>query len=203
MDELIQHLEAKHTVTLFGFTVSLVAPEDPIHHGGKPIPTYWKGNDGFPVTKEFLQQVRIDAAAPVPEEKEDDSAKFFECLYIVRVLSDRPQGDVSGPGDLAEVLRECHKGDFVGELVNATSREVSPMHMAEMLNAAGSEPGFFSLQDAQELASDLHESASTEGCSPDLVVVERGAYNQLMRTVGLEDYTLAVEEVVDAEEEDA
>lgn len=126
-----------------------------------------------------------------------DVAKYHEHIITVRVLADREIGEISGPNSVAEIMRECHAGDFVGEMIGIESREVTPIHMAELLVAAGSEPGFFSLKDAQELASDLHDSASTEGCTPDLVVVERRAYNALMGAVGLQAYEL--EEDADTE----
>lgn len=119
-----------------------------------------------------------------------DAAKYHEHIITVRVLTDREIGAISGPEDVVTALQQCYDGDFVGELISDVSREVTPIHMAELLVAAGSEPGFFGLKDAQELAGDLHDSASTEGCTPDLVVVERRAYNALMGAVGLQAYEL-------------
>jgi len=126
-----------------------------------------------------------------------ETTKYYEHLITIRVLADRDIGAISGPEDAAAIMEQCQFGDFVGELVQHVPREVSPVHMAELLVSAGSEPGFFSLKDAQELAGDLHDSASTEGCTPDLVVVERAAYNELMTAVGLSAYAVDEEEADD------
>ena len=123
--------------------------------------------------------------------------KYHEHLITVRVLADREIGAISGPEDLVAVLQQCYDGDFVGDLVNAESREVTPIHMAELLTAAGSAPEFFQLEDAQQLASELYDSSSIEGCSSDLIVVERRAFNNLMHATGLAAY------VVPEPEEDA
>lgn len=124
--------------------------------------------------------------------------KYHEHLITVRVLTDREIGAISGPEDVVTALQQCYDGDFVGELVNAESREVSPILMAELLTAAGSEPGFFQIEDAQGLASELYDSSSIEGCSPDLIVVERRAFNNLMNATGLAAYV-----VPEPEEDDA
>ena len=119
-----------------------------------------------------------------------DKKKYYEHLITIRVLADRDLGEISETGEAAEVLRQCYSGDLVGELVSSTTREVTAIHMAELLLSADSDPGFFQLSDAQDLAGQLHDSASTDGCSPDLVVVERRPYNELMRATGLHAYEL-------------
>lgn len=122
------------------------------------------------------------------------SQKFYEGTYLARVLSDRPQGDVSGLESLMHLLGAAINGDCVGTVETVAVQEVNGIHMAELLNAAGSEPEFFQLSDAQDLAGALYDSASIEGCSPDLVVVERAAYNDLMNAVGLSAYVVPVAE---------
>ena len=116
--------------------------------------------------------------------------KYYETLITVRVLSDEPIGEPGGPETLALLMGECVDGHCVGELVSHASRQVGEMHMAELLTAAGSEPGFFEISDAQELASELYDSSSIEGCSPDLIVVERRAFNNLMYVTGLDAYVV-------------
>jgi hypothetical protein len=120
--------------------------------------------------------------------------KFFEHIITVRVLVDRDIGEIAGPNSLTEVMAQCHNGDFVGELVYHEPREVTAVHMAELLLAAGSAPDFFMIDDAQSLANTLCDSASTEGCTPDLVVVSRQAYNELMEGVGLHGQVLETED---------
>lgn len=120
--------------------------------------------------------------------------KYYEHLITVRVLTDREIGAIGGTEDVVAALQQCYDGDFVGELVNAESREVSPILMAELLTAAGSEPSFFQIEDAQGLASELYDSSSIEGCSPDLVVVERRAFNNLMNATGLAAYVAPEED---------
>lgn len=122
-----------------------------------------------------------------------EPTNYYENIITVRVLTDCKVGEITGPNSAAEIMRQCSDGNFVGELISAESREVTAIHMAELLNAAGSDPGFFQLSDAQALASELHDSASTDGCTPDLVVVERSAYNELMRATGLHAYVLEEE----------
>ena len=112
--------------------------------------------------------------------------KYREHLITVRVLTDADVGHIGGTEAVVSILQQCYDGDFVGELVNAEYREVSPILMAELLTAAGSEPGFFQLEDAQQLASELYDSSSIEGCSPALIVVERRAFNNLMNATGLD-----------------
>lgn len=186
IEELRDHLLAGRAAVYRHWAITLVDhPEDP----SVKIPTYWEDQDGFHVKDEHLKHIRVDYEVPGTHTK-----KFYEHIITVRVLADRDIGEISGPNSAADVLQQCDEGDFVGELVQHTSREVSAMCMAELLVSAGSEPGFFQLSDAQTLASEIHESASTEGCDPDLVVVSRQAYNELMRSTGLCDYELKAPE---------
>jgi hypothetical protein len=98
--------------------------------------------------------------------------EFHEATYTVRLLCDRHPGKVSGPEDLAAVIRAAVVGEFVGELVAENVREISPLHMAEALKKAGSEPGFFNLPDLETAVAELMESHSQEGCAGDLTVVD-------------------------------
>ena len=175
IEELRDHLLAGREAVYQLWPITLVDhPEYP----SVKIPTYWVDQDGFHVKDEHLKHVRVYYEAPA-------GRVFYEGVYTVRVLSDRPQGEVSDPQDLGELMHECHSGDFVGEIISEVTREVTPTHMAELLLQAGSEPGTFSLDDAQSLANTLLDSASDEGCSDDLVVVSKQALNELLEGAGL------------------
>jgi hypothetical protein len=125
----------------------------------------------------------------MPEEK-----KYYEGIYQVRVLSDRPQGSVWAPEDLAVLLGECYSGDFVGEILTERCTEVTPIHMAELLSAAGSEPDFLGAPDVAQLVEDLADSADDTGCADDLIVASKAALNPLLEGVGLADRTFDEEE---------
>lgn len=175
IEELRDHLLAGREAVYRHWSITLVEhPEDP----AVKIPTYWEDQDGFHVKEEHLKHVRVDYDEP-------PGKVFYEGVYTVRVLSDRPQGEVSGPQDLGELMQECNSGDFVGELISELTREVTPIHMAELLLQAGSAPDFFQIDDAQSLANTLLDSASDEGCTDDLIVVSKQALNELLEGVGL------------------
>jgi hypothetical protein len=183
MEELRSCLLSDIPATLRGHPIVLHKPEEdePAH------PLVWLGTDGFRVKEEELPLVEMDMPA-------EDGKKFYEGVYTVCVLSDRPQGEICGPQALGELMRECNSGDFVGELVSGLVREVTPIHMAELLLQAGSAPDFFQIDDAESLVNTLLDSASDEGCSPDLIVVSKQAFNELLEGVGLGRHKFDIEE---------
>lgn len=69
--------------------------------------------------------------------------KYYDNLYLIRILSEEELPDCRGPGDMLGLLQETIDGGTVGDLVMASSTEVSPQLMASLLYAAGSEPSFF------------------------------------------------------------
>jgi hypothetical protein len=69
--------------------------------------------------------------------------KFFITTLTVRVLAeDEPWG-----GDLQWLSHDVTEGDYVGDIADESTVEVSDAEMAEALTAAGSDPGFFWIDD--------------------------------------------------------
>ncbi len=175
MEDLRRCLLRDIPATLRGLPIVLYKPEEsePAH------PLVWLGTDGFHVKEEELPFVEMD----MPDTY---TKKFYEGIYTVRVLSDRPQSAVFGPRDLSEMMLECDSGDFVGEIVTEIVRVVTPTHMAELLLHAGSPPDFFQIFDAKSLAISLRDSAEFNDCPPGLIAVTTQALNDLLEGVGLE-----------------
>lgn len=73
--------------------------------------------------------------------------RYYECLYTVRILVDMPPCESPDLDELRDLLDRCINDDLVGEPVAASVREISGRTMASLLHEAGSEPGFFQLDD--------------------------------------------------------
>lgn len=69
--------------------------------------------------------------------------KFYKTTIRVTVLSEDPFDCT----DLETIAEATDKGDCVGEVDNEGSVEVTGKEMADLLYAAGSEPGFFQIDD--------------------------------------------------------
>jgi len=96
-----------------------------------------------------------------------------------------PQGDGSDPDRARELIHECYQGEFVGDLIHCAATEVTPLHMAELLSATGSEPEFFGLGDMTQLVENLADSADDAGCDGDLIVCSKADLNALLEGTGL------------------
>lgn len=80
---------------------------------------------------------------------------YYETTILLKVLSDRPVPEVTGPNSLAMVVGECINGDFVGNITMCRTEEVNANHMAELLVAADSEANFFDLPDIASTVEEL------------------------------------------------
>jgi hypothetical protein len=71
---------------------------------------------------------------------------MYRTAIALTVLSESPL-EAMDLEDLAGVVRECNQGDYVGDVAFGNSEKLSGKEMADALYAAGSEPGFFMLDD--------------------------------------------------------
>lgn len=68
---------------------------------------------------------------------------FVETVVTLRVLSERTLSDDT----LGAILENCDTGDCVLASTDLAQKVLTPKQMADALYAAGSEPGFFQLDD--------------------------------------------------------
>jgi hypothetical protein len=87
----------------------------------------------------YLQVALSATADPDP----NDQDLLCESFVSVRVLSEGPLGDMS----LKDIAEACDSGDCVGFEKQIAVRSVTGKQMADLLYEAGSEPGFFGLDD--------------------------------------------------------
>ncbi len=113
-------------------------------------------------------------------------SQFHETLILFRVLSDSPIPQPGGPIGLAELAAGCVDGDNVGEIVMTSSRQVTRVHMGELLYSAGGESGFFGIQDLPACVEDLRNSADQTGCTEGLAVVDGAAIAELCELAEIE-----------------
>lgn len=69
--------------------------------------------------------------------------KFYRTTFTIEVLSDRQLGEVS----LEQLAYLTDQGDCVGSALVGKEHKVSAKVMAGLLEDAGSDPGFFQLND--------------------------------------------------------
>jgi hypothetical protein len=71
---------------------------------------------------------------------------FYVTTVSFKVLSDRP---IPAEFEMHDIVRECEEGDFVADysIDPSSSEQVTGKQMADALYAAGSDPGFFNLDD--------------------------------------------------------
>lgn len=81
--------------------------------------------------------------------------KFYKSLFTVEVLSEEPlPADV----DLETVNYQCDQGDWSGDFRRAKLNvQVDGPTMAKLLQAQGSDPGFFQLTEKGEDTYDVDE----------------------------------------------
>lgn len=80
--------------------------------------------------------------------------KFYRSVFTVEVLSEAPL-----PSDLrlSEVAFQICDGDWSGHTDEDLNQEVDGPQMAKLLEAQGSEPGFFQLDENGNDVEDLYE----------------------------------------------
>jgi hypothetical protein len=71
--------------------------------------------------------------------------KFYRTLISFNVLSEEP---VPPDMDVAAIAHECDEGSYVMAPEECVTVELSGAEMAQALYHAGSDPGFFQLDDA-------------------------------------------------------
>ena len=69
--------------------------------------------------------------------------KYYKNVFKLVVLSEEPIEDI----DLSDINYEVTEGHWVLHTFVCDPKEVSPKQMVDLLNDAGSEPGFFQLND--------------------------------------------------------
>lgn len=74
-----------------------------------------------------------------------DQPKFRRTRISFDVLSEEP---IHPHLDIEYIVRECDTGDYVMGTVERTDEPLTPQEMVRALRDAGSEPGFFMLDDA-------------------------------------------------------
>lgn len=73
-------------------------------------------------------------------------SEFYKTTFTFTVLSEEPIAYDSAP-DLEWILTECDLGDYVLADENYKEKRLTGKQMANALIAAGSEPGFFRLDE--------------------------------------------------------
>lgn len=80
------------------------------------------------------------------------SRTFYRTVFVVEVLSEEPIPDGL---DFAHTWQTCVDGDYSGTAMQLVAEEVDGPTMAQLLEAQGSDPGFFRLtSDGQEATDD-------------------------------------------------
>ena len=74
---------------------------------------------------------------------------YYRTRYTIDVLSEDP---IPEGANLLNVLREADTGEYVAHREDTTVEELTGKQMADELHKAGSEPGFFMLNDEGEEA---------------------------------------------------
>lgn len=75
-----------------------------------------------------------------------DTNKYYVTTMTVRVLAE----DAPWDGGLRWLSHDVTEGEYVGDVLAEETHEVSAKEIAEMLVAAGSEPGFFGIEEEEE-----------------------------------------------------
>lgn len=73
--------------------------------------------------------------------------KFYKTTFTVTVLSEEPIQDM----DIADLPRGYTEGDLVLHSVKAKETKLTGKQAADLLYDAGSQPGFFNLDDKGDL----------------------------------------------------
>jgi hypothetical protein len=108
-----------------------------------------------------------------------ETKAFFETLILVRILSDRDPGSVDSLDDVGGMIRESYDGDFVGELVMSDIQEIDSELMAARLMAAGSEPGFFQIdQEIDNMDEDTFLAAKEAMAALGIPMPLRAAFSE-------------------------
>lgn len=81
--------------------------------------------------------------------------KFYRTTFTIKVLSEEPLADCLS---LSQIDCITNEGDCVGYDLTSTEEELAPADMAKALIEAGSEPGFFQLDDC------TCDAGSSAGC---------------------------------------
>lgn len=74
---------------------------------------------------------------------QSEADRFTETVVTLRVLSERSIAS----DEIGAILENCDTGDCVLASTSLTEKTLTPKQMADALYAAGSEPGFFQLDD--------------------------------------------------------
>jgi hypothetical protein len=85
---------------------------------------------------------------------------FYKTIVKFEVLSEEP---IPADYTLGDIHREAEVGHFVGRYLDNEESLLNGAAMADALHEAGSEPGFFSLDDAGESTADDEQYDFEEG----------------------------------------
>lgn len=99
---------------------------------------------------------------------------YYKTIVKFEVLSEEP---IPSDYSLGDIHREAEVGHFVGRYLDNELYTLNGAAMADALHAAGSEPGFFSLDDAgdsteEEEAFDFECFEADSDADPELIAEE-------------------------------